>query len=335
MAIVLASSIAFSKQPLLGLYGLIKLLEFVFLGWYIGRFPSKTAWRIAGSAFAVGMIFEGLLAFAQFQAQSSVGGVFYLFGERTFSSSTPGIANASLSGQLILRSYGTLPHPNVLAGYMLLGMFIVYGSLSFVKNKTVRMFFLSAIIIGSIALFLTMSRVAILLWVVMLMFWIRKFFLIFVLVCIGSILFFSPLRFRLTDFSLRDESVVARQEMIEQSVLMIKQHLFFGAGINNYLHNLPSQQITALFTHLQPVHNIYLLIAAETGILGFVIGIYWVGLLMRKTIRAKIPQRNILLIMLFTIFVIGLFDHYFWTVQQGRMMLAVVLGLAWGTVRSV
>ena len=41
----------------------------------------------------------------------SLGGAFYLLGERAFNTSTPGIALASLGGRELLRAYSIFSHP--------------------------------------------------------------------------------------------------------------------------------------------------------------------------------------------------------------------------------
>ena len=51
----------------------------------------------------------------EFIKQASLNGLFWWLGERTFTSSTPGIAKAVIDGRLLMRPYATFPHPNVLA----------------------------------------------------------------------------------------------------------------------------------------------------------------------------------------------------------------------------
>ncbi len=344
--ITLLSGIAFSKEPLLGLYGFIKLLEFIFLGISIVWLPKKTVWHIAGYAFAIGMLFEGILAFAQFSSQASIGGLLYFFGERTFTAATPGIANASINGHLILRPYGTLSHPNVLSGYMLLGLLIVYGSFFFVKKKLIQILFAVSIAVGAIIVFLSLSRVAILILFILtgmfLLSVFRKhyptlilFVGLFVLICLAG---FAPFLYgRFTSLNLYDESLVDRIEGVKNASLLFIKYPFFGVGLSNYLPNVILQQTTStsLYAFLQPVHNLYLLLLTEVGTVGFTIIAFWVGRLLQKLFFSPVPQRNILLIMLFVVFMLGLFDHFFWTLQQGRMLLVIVFALAVRSLRSV
>ena len=89
----------------------------------------------------------------------------YFIGERTFTGQTPGIATVALNGNLLLRPYGTFPHPNVLAGFLLVGILFVASlwrdGVFRGKNTLQHIGIGSALLLGTVALFLTMSRVAI------------------------------------------------------------------------------------------------------------------------------------------------------------------------------
>ncbi|MBI2034519.1 MAG: O-antigen ligase family protein [Candidatus Levybacteria bacterium] len=164
-------NIVLADYPVIGIYGLVKLMELVFFGLYTKYVFQKMNRNILIS-FSIGMLFESAIAIFQFVKQSSVGGLLYFFGERAFHSQTPGIANASVYGHLVLRPYGTFPHPNVLAGYLLVGIMLLVlclrANTSLKKN---RLLFIFIIFISSIALFITLSRIAIILWL-MSVFWI-------------------------------------------------------------------------------------------------------------------------------------------------------------------
>ena len=110
-------------------YAAIKLTEFRVFGWYLSQ-SIRTLKQIIIVFFllSIGGFIESLLAIAQFFNHGSINGFFYLLGERFFTAQTPGIANASINGELVLRSYGTFSHPNVLAGFLVLVMsFLLFG----------------------------------------------------------------------------------------------------------------------------------------------------------------------------------------------------------------
>ena len=294
--IFLIFGILLSKNQLAGLYGFLKLLEFVFLGFYTALNMKKLRFDIILFLFSVGIIFESFLSVAQYLNRGSIGGIFYFFGERTFNGQTPGIANASINGQLILRPYGTFSHPNVLAGYLVIAMTIVISNLKTQNSKlhlkisnVKKIIYILSVVVGTIALFLTMSRAATLLWLFILIFiaaiglkkrYKNKFtiyYLLFTILIISSIFLLSPLRFRFADIKLTDESIAIRQELIKSSFLMIKNNPFFGVGLNNFLVELPRyQKINNYFTDLQPAHNIYLLILAQIGVAGLVFFLWFI-----------------------------------------------------------
>ncbi|MBI3069719.1 MAG: hypothetical protein HYY87_00240, partial [Candidatus Levybacteria bacterium] len=89
-----------AKNPMAGWYGLLKFFEFFFFGLYVVK--QKISFAKIALVFSLGVIFESFLAIAQYFQKGSMGGLFYFFGERAFTSQTPGIANASINGELML-----------------------------------------------------------------------------------------------------------------------------------------------------------------------------------------------------------------------------------------
>jgi len=173
--LVLGIGIALSAQPLLGLYGYMKLAEMAFLSHYTARHVFKTiSFHKILLLFSCAVLFESLLAIAQFYHHGSIGGIFYWIGERTFTGQTPGIANASVQGVLLLRPYGTFPHPNVLAGFLVIGMTLISSKIKIHSSKFEKILFGLSLAIGTIALLLSMSRVSIGLWAVILVFYLVK-----------------------------------------------------------------------------------------------------------------------------------------------------------------
>ena len=360
LSIFLLIGIIFSKSPALGFYGFLKLIEFGFFGFYTANYL-----RGASFCFVIGIIFESLLGIAHYLNQGSIGGVMYFFGEREFNQSTPGIANASINGELVLRPYGTFSHPNVLAGYLTIVMAIVISnfnpfdrlrvdaersrSIKFPISNFKKIIFTISIILGTLALFLTMSRVAILLWIAFLFVKIYSMFKyksisLLALITFLAIILLSPLSQRFISINPMDESVQLRKELIQTSLAMIEHNPLFGVGLNNFLVNTTS--------YLQPVHNIYLLIAAQTGIVGLLIFLWFIGKTykrimnnesLRPELRARAGIKNnksiihnsrlaakrAKFIILSMVLILGLFDHYFLTLQQGQLLFSFILGFCW------
>lgn len=336
------TGIIFSKSPGAGFYGLLKVLEFSFFGYFTAkRINLKKEWSKIVYVFSLGLFFESLLTMAQYLKQGSIGGLLYFLGERTFNGSTPGIANTSLNGMLILRPYATFSHPNVLAAYLLIGMTAIVFALKYKVSNVKKWFFTLTVIIGTLALFLTMSRVAIILWVLIALFRLwpclknLRFRILFLIIVCSSFLL-SPLGYRFTHVGLEDESVVVRVELARTSFKMFLGHPLFGVGLNNFFINTPYV--------FQPVHNIFLLVLSETGIIGlflfiwFIIKTYKRISPIRQIQQARCGQTqgknyeflpNFLFLILSSVLILGFFDHYFLTVQQGQLMFSFVFGLCW------
>ena len=350
---LLVYNILFASRPLLSLYGFIKLCEYVFLGFYLAKtIHSKFQLQQITLLFSISAIFESVLAILQYINQGSLNGIFYFFGERTFTGATPGIANASINGALILRPYATFSHPNVLAGYLLVAIILVWSFLLKTNRLGVRIIAIFSLLVSSIALLLTYSRVAILLWVVLLFIQLfrlgfrkvktPKLIVIFVVIAASALLFVSflplmhDLYFRFMQTSLTDESVVERKELLAASWTMIRQHPLVGVGLLNFIPALaPLQKPLPLNLYLQPVHNIFVLVAAETGIIGF--GLF-IWLLAKTLVRIRNTPRGTgqesrvkktFFVMVLVILITGMFDHFWLTLQQGQLLFATIIGLSW------
>ena len=337
-----------AKTPFAGLYGVIKFLEFSFLTFFVANNFKSFNKRILFEAFLIGIFFESLLTLFQYLNQGSIGGIFYLFGERTFNAQTPGIANASINGQLFLRPYATFSHPNVLAGFLVIAMLYLF---LFFKNK---LYLLAGIVLGTLSLFLTLSRTAILLWVISLFvlfgssfvkkyknrFSNRKVFTgaaIILVLIISIYLVFqnTPFVQRFSLTKLSDESLVQRQELITQSFLMVEKNPVFGVGINNFFNNLEFSNVQLQTSLVQPVHNIFLLVLSETGIVGFgfFVWLFYVAI-NRIMFRASVKERKYLILLVLSVIFLGFFDHYFLTIQQGQILLSIIFGTAFSCRKS-
>ena len=347
LMLFLSIGVFFSKNPLAGWYGIAKLLEFIFLGFSLKNFfkESPTHISLLAILLSFGVFFESVLAVVQFLVQHSVGGILYLFGERTFSGTTPGIANVSLYHQLILRPYATFSHPNVLAGYLLISMLLMLSVFARV-SKEMKTFLLFSIMVGSLALFLSLSRLAIFLWILICiaiflhyLYQKRKAKRVLVLGAIFLIIaificFLSPLSERFLQTNLLNESVTSRIELMQVSLSLWQSHILFGVGFDNFLTNVPlgfsPNGHTVL---LQPVHNIFLLVLSETGLGGLVFFFVFLWHAIKHLIhrlQTQSMQKTHIIFLIITFvssLLLGMEDHYLFTLQQGQLLFTVVLSL--------
>ncbi|PIS14880.1 hypothetical protein COT64_00335 [Candidatus Shapirobacteria bacterium CG09_land_8_20_14_0_10_39_12] len=335
-----ALNIVFSLTPLLSFFSWLRITEFILLGIIISR-RFKKAYRHLLQILPFIVVFEFCLGLFQLVKQASLGGFFWFLGERTFNLLTPGIARGQWLGRVFLRPYGTFSHPNSLAGFILVSLILILG------KKKLLLFDKMACLAGSLLIVLCFSRTV---WLTVLVFGLcfilnrlliglRKktsslnFFYVFLLllVIIVSFLFLRT--------KIEDSSISNRLQLAQTSLLMIKQNPLFGVGLNNFIISL-SQKNTAWqwYYWLQPVHNVFLLIASETGLIGLIILIAFLIFTIRRVFQFHPPNRRIkfqIVIALLAIMFTGLFDHYWLTLIQNQLLLVVIFGLFWGENNEV
>lgn len=321
-------------STLLGVYFLLRIIQVVYIVWLASTiFSVRKNYKSVSYAVAIPLLVVSTLAFSQWIHHGSIGGLWYLLGERTFNGSTPGIANASVLGNLILRPYATFPHPNVLGGFIVIYLFLL---ISFLKDQLVSkkefLFFLGIILLSVCSLFLTMSRTAVgAAGIIVIIFALQnrekigiKIMLISILALIGGVLVNPVLASRFMYFSSEDSSLSTRITLFHNASTLLKTNLIFGVGLGEFLPTL-QRELSPKFGMLQPVHNAFLLFITELGLLGIsVLILSWIyGI--KTYLKNNIFMREKLLILL-AVLVIGSLDHYFYSLQQGRILLGLALG---------
>jgi O-antigen ligase len=316
------------------LYHWAKLFEFILLGFYI--FKNAKLSTLLSSLLSIAVVYSSLLAIFQFLKQGSLGGVFWWLGERTFSASTIAIALTSVNGSLFLRPYATFPHPNVLAGFLA----VILPVLIMKKPK----FYQSIFILGTVSLFLTFSRSA---WISLGLslaiiaglnlqkktnFKPNKTHLL--LLIVGVFFILASVK-NLAQESQADP-ISLRKDLNLVALRMARSSPLIGVGLGNFLVVMPEfyKEKGHQIYYLQPVHNIYLLILAETGAIGLTIFFLFILLTVRVLVRKKLLFSPIIL-PLFSILFLGLFDHYFLTLQQGQILTSLFLGLSWAEKEKI
>lgn len=304
-------NIFFAAAPAVAIYTWIKVFEFGLLGLYIAN--TKQTLKSTIFPLSIGIMYSSVIAIAQFMLQHTIGGPLWLLGERTFSNQTPGIAQFYFH-QLWLRAYATFPHPNVLGGYLAVLLPLIYVSMPRHVNasayKKHHTFFLATFIVGIAALIVTFSRSALLAFLLGMAIQKKKLLLPIILCAVLVI----------STISIIDESVVVRSQLNNSALHMFSQSPLVGIGLGNFLTQLPDYLVSRQIYFLQPVHNIYLLALAETGLIGFSL----FGFIIWKALKNK---HRIIHYSLLTILFLGLVDHYPLTLQQGQLLLTFLLAL--------
>ncbi len=315
------------NQPA-AVYRWLKLVEYVLFALYVSKnVDLKKDFSTIVKLLSIGVFFESILAVAQWFKQGSIFGYWFL-GENKYTVSTPGIATFDFFGAKKIRSYGTFPHPNVLGGYLAVVLpWIFYAGLKGVKEikerftiydfrpkvaGSARQF--ATLVLGLTALFFSFSRSA---W------------LVGVLGLLGQMFGRFPLSFYSLLPSAYSLSFLRRAELNWIALEMIKDHPLLGVGLNNFTVAMGQYgKVSGWTRFLQPAHNVYLLLAAETGFLGlaaFLLLLLFTINDLRLTIYD--PFRRLLLVSLSQIFLLCFVDHYFFTLQQTSLLFWLLVGL--------
>lgn len=142
-------------------------------------------------------------------------------------------------------------------------------------------------------------------------------------------MFFILFAYAVFALQARRESYDDRKEFISIALSLWRSSPIAGVGLGNYLVDLPYVTTERNISFLQPVHSIYLMILAESGVVGFIILICMVMLLIlkMKKLRSKPHLIDSKLLPIFAIFLLGLIDHYFYTLQQAQLLVVVVVSI--------
>ena len=320
VSLFLILNIATSLSPLISVYKFLKVVELIAIFWIIRTIKLNRNHVI--SVFLAMALLQLGLSLAQIIGGHSLQGIFYLLGERSFSLSTPGIAKVSMQGVEILRAYGTFPHPNVLGGfYLLLYSFVLFTpSLSSQNRFGIQKNIF--IITSTLLILFSFSKVAIFGFAVLTTFHVLRKKSSCMLCKLSSIMVPLALAgvFLLAQGDV--ETIGKRLWLATTSLMIIREHLFTGVGLGAYLIAQGQFPIPYSYHFLQPVHNIFLLLLAELGIPLF-------SLLSYLLTQLIVPLRKSPAIMagLFVIAFIGMFDHYWLTIEQTMLLIPVVFGL--------
>lgn len=285
----------------------------------------------------IGMSFEAFIGIIQYLKQGSIG--LHFLGEPAISSEFPGVAKMDVSNLKIARIYGTFGHPNIFAGALVFSFYALF--LKRKKKSTLKIFYL--MLLGT-ALILTFSRSAFLgVGIGFLIYyivtkirisWKQIFFSGFVTAGFLTLINAGPALLQRLFF---DNNVNAFNERLEY--IEISKKIFLdmpsGTGLGHFTFFMQDYTSLKLDPWLfQPVHNIFLLAANETGFFGalsflclFIFS--FVQLLKSFRLSHSDHQRSAQLFMaLLTSFsIIGLFDHYFFSLLHGQILLVLTFSL--------
>jgi len=352
LALLSLASTFWSVVPLITIYNVAKLGLLFALYLYI--INEVTSFTQITRPILWGLLFQGAIAIGQYLNNHSLG--LKIFGESILDPVERSIPVIELNGMRQLRAAGTLPHANLLGGYIVVALWLTIYEYYKANDKKVKNFLLLILTVGFIALLYSYARSA---WLALAVSGIifsglmavsrkpkdpnrsRVNFLYPILA--GLILMTAIWAERdliLSRFNLNNRleqiSVTERVEGLEDFQEIFGQNPIFGQGFGAYPSSLAKTFPESGIRRYEPVHNFYLVVVGELGIIGFFFLILLLGLILREQLRNLIRQikdKAISLVSIFSItifisvLVLGLFDHYLWTLQQGRFLLFLMLAI--------
>jgi hypothetical protein len=321
-------------------------------GWYALSVNAPPRPAVAARLFGGALVAQAGLAIAQAGLQSTA------FLQR-LNLLWPGALDAAVRGASVvetpaglrwLRAYGSLPHPNILAGMLLAPLAAVTGRFMAAGGTA----WLAMLGLGAAALVLTFSRAgwlaaaisvtgaAAAVWALAPSPVVRARAARAAGVVLASALFsLLPLLPVLTarigpsgpDRDLEHRSVDQRVLLTRENLRLLAANPLLGVGAGASVPRVAALGLPTV--PREPAHNVPLLIAAETGLPGMLaLGLLSAGVGRRLWQRRRLagPAEAALGIALIGIAAGSLFDHFWWSLPPARMALVTVLGLwvGWG-----
>lgn len=361
--VVAGISIVRTDQLTVSLYQWARLVQFAGLFWYVRyyalrRFDADTSLTMV----VLGALLQSGLALAQYLLQHDIG--LRWFGETLLTTTMPGVAVFyDLAHTKILRAYGTLPHPNVLAAYLMTALWAGgYLYLRHGRNQKIFKFQFSSFIWGISgvlmlwALYATYSRTMIAIWlaattVLGVLIWHRvsaswpnitivqrrmreAVILALVVSAVFAAVSWREVAARAA-ISSQEEAVTLRvyyaKAALESGGSSLYDVNWTGVGIGNFVSWLKKSDPGKPSWVYQPAHNLYLLVYSEIGLLGVGLFLTLIFFILRHAIwsshRPGVVRWGLVTIVA-AFLAVALFDHFFWTLQQGRILFWMVLALA-------
>ena len=291
------------------------------------------------------LVWNSLIGGWQIATQSAVGLV--ALGEFPIAVDWPGVSVVQAGDVRWLRPYALLPHPNPLAGVLVVGVQAT-GAWILFKRRAVWLLGTLVAMGGLWVLLLTFSRAA---WVGLVVsalallpyLWSkrrsinRKRFLVTLALVMGTGIVFAALyqpfllaRSGVATTSIEQRSLSDRRVFTEFALRAVQEHPVLGVGIGNFPWQASFYLMSTDFDlRGDNVHNIYLSAWAELGTVGLVL---YVGALLAGLIVAFRQRHDVesaaLLAGVVALAAIGLFDHYPYSLIQFQVALWGLLAAA-------
>lgn len=283
-----ALSLLAARDSQLAVIQLMTMGKLLLFGWVVANSVEDEGdlnWVISGLMLA--LFFEGLVGTFQGVTGRPLG--------LDFLTETSAVGKEQLSVGLVNRVQGTIGHPNAYAMYLATGIPFALAFLFSRARRSSKALAGIPLLFGCLALLYTLSRSG---WInFLLIFGIvltlavrRKRISLGAAVLIAGIAFlillgltlFGP-DFILSRLTSSDRgSAYSRITQAKAALAIIKDHPLWGVGLNNYAQVSFAYDPTGFATWRGApfVHNVFLLIAAETGLIGLAAFLVFLAILL-------------------------------------------------------
>lgn len=350
LVLTLVVSAQNSTHPIGAFWFLAKLAEMTWLGFYLSHHLKLQAIKLP---LLLTLLFQSGIGILQWIQKQSLFGYWFL-GESSLRT-TSHIAKTGITGDIRPLPYGTTPHPNVLAGFIAVGLLVLLvlyapdrSTLNLKQLRQLKVikkflrqkqFWIKLVLwililiptITTLVLTQSVSAVVVLvlgvtLYVLGSMHWRNTLAMIAIFLALG--IGVSPY--------VESTSITRRVQLLEISWKMFLSDPMLGVGPNNFTARMTDfGRVISTTRFLQPVHNIYVLWVVEAGLIATIL----IGLILWQTQNSWLPRvKKVSLtrfIPLIAIAVIGLTDHYPLSLQTGQLLSVLAFVLVFGTQKQI
>jgi O-antigen ligase len=296
-------------------------------------------------AFVLGLLVHAATGLSQIIAQKHLG--LTVLGELPIRNQAPWSTVAD-GASSFLRAHGLSPHPNVLAGHLAIGLILCWG-LGVGRRGAHRGFIVVAWALLFATLLFTFSRAGLLAAVVgiaVAAVWLGRgraparsiaalgyplTIVATVALVVFAVVFHRYLHDRLLSIGalVGPYAAVDRRGLIDAAVALIANHTLGGVGAGNF--SAATRTVTPGGVALDSVHNVPLLIGAELGLAGSIMIFAMVAALLavgcrRWRARSGDLWQGLAAGSLAALVIVGMLDHYPWSIPQGGLLGAWLLG---------
>ena len=309
-------------------------------GWYVYLINRIEQWSQIVWPLIWGAGWQAVWGSAQYFMNHSLG--LNWLGESVLDPQVPGIPVVVADGARQLRAHGMLPHANLLGGVLALAAPIWLYTTGQLSLSRQRQWLTLGLAILAIGIGLSFARGA---WLVLVItsigigwwWWCRgqrqNVWLAVLMIAVFGLTLISQQRYVASRFDLglaeESRSVTERIQSVEWWQRIVGEYAVRGAGVGNYTVALQQADAAQSAWWYQPIHNIYLLVTGELGVIGGAIWLWLIGawVVLSLQLWRRKPLMTVVAWPLWGWLALGLVDHWPLSLQQGRLWLFLALAL--------